>query len=388
MNQRTTGISNEQIAAPVVVLTHYLPPYMASVLKHVRRNVPNLSVLLSIDQEPNRQFGNTWSGLDVKVQKSLMLRRPWKHKAGFKEELYVHFPYDTFSQLRRADPSIVFSYELGFRSLVSAAYCRLYRRKLALCVCVSEHTEQGRGAARSMLRRWLIRQADAITFNGPSCRRYLTRFPGSEGKLFHFPYATSDECVYTGPVARADEPNTKLLCIGQLTHRKGVMELLESLCEYCSQRSEKSLEITLVGSGPLQQSLAELSLPPNLSLRLTGHLDYEAMNEEMGRAGVLVFPTKADEWGLVVNEAMQAGLPVLGSIYAQAATTLIREGENGWLYDPHERKQLFAKLDQINSLTAPALLAVRSAAKETVSTITSATSAEKAVAMFRCMLAG
>lgn len=394
MNQRTTGPPvdllveqvDEQIAEPVVVLTHYLPPYMARVLAHVRRQVPNLRVLLSIDQEPNRQFGNTWDGLDVTVQKSLMLRRPWKHKAGFEEDLYVHFPYDTLGQLRRASPSIVFSYELGFRSLVSAIYCRLYRRKLALCICVSEHTEQGRGVARSVLRRLLIRQADAVTFNGPSCRRYLEQFSASRDKLFHFPYATSDQCVYDGPVARAGEPNVKLLCIGQLTHRKGVMELLLSLREYCQQRPERPLEMTLIGAGPLHQPLADLSLPDNLSLRLTGHLAYDAMNQEMERAGILVFPTKADEWGLVVNEAMQAGLPVLGSIYAQASTTLIREGENGWLYDPQDKPQLFEKLDQIHRLGTDTLLPMRSAAQQTVSTITSASSAEKAVAMFRALL--
>lgn len=390
MNQRTTGLPvqpvDEQIAEPVVVLTHYLPPYMARVLAHVRRQVPNLQVLLSIDQEPNRQFGNTWDDLDVMVQKSLMLRRPWKHKAGFEEDLYVHFPYDTLSQLRRASPSIVFSYELGFRSLVSAIYCRLHRRKLALCVCVSEHTEQGRGATRSLLRRWLIKRADAVTFNGPSCRRYLEQFSASKDKLFHFPYATSDQCVYEGPVARADEPNNKLLCIGQLTHRKGVMDLLLSMRKYCQRLPTRSLELTLIGSGPLYQPLADLSLPDNLSLRLTGHLDYGSMNQEMERAGILVFPTKADEWGLVVNEAMQAGLPVLGSIYAQASTTLIREGENGWLYDPHDKQQLFEKLDQIHRLDADRILPMRSAAQDTVATITSASSAEKAVAMFRALL--
>ena len=52
------------------------------------------------------------------------------------------------------------------------------------------------------------------------------------------------------------------------------------------------------------------------------------------KVGVLVFPTLADEWGLVVNEALAAGVPVLGSLYSQAVEELVRDGENGWTFRP------------------------------------------------------
>jgi glycosyltransferase involved in cell wall biosynthesis len=50
--------------------------------------------------------------------------------------------------------------------------------------------------------------------------------------------------------------------------------------------------------------------------------------------GVLIAPTLADEWLLVVNEAMHTGLPVIGSVYAQAVTTLVQKDRTGWQYDP------------------------------------------------------
>lgn len=370
----------------VVALTHYLPPYMARVLYHVREHVPSLKVLLSIDQEPNRQFGDTWQGLDVSVQKSVMLRRPWKHSAGFQEDLYVHFPYDTYSQLRRLDPQVVFSYELGFRSLVSALYCRRHRRKLALCVCVSEHTEQGRGGARERLRRWLLRRADAVTFNGPSCRAYLERYPGVAQKLFHFPYASSDLCQYTGPLERRAGDDFTLACIGQLTHRKGVLEMLGSLCAYAKARPSLSLQLELVGTGPLKVQIEQTPLPDNLALNLHGHLNYEQMNELLVRCGALLFPTKADEWGLVVNEAMQAGLPVIGSCYAQACTTLIEPGTNGWIYDPLIESSLSKQLDELFRKDHESLNEMRRSAQATVAGITSQSAAQKAVAMFRSLL--
>lgn len=384
---KASDSATEQLDCRIVTLTHYLPPYMARVLFYLASQVRDMRVLLSIDQEPNRQFGNTWDGLDVSVQKSMMLRRPWRHKAGFSDELYLHFPYDTIGQLRRAKPDIVFSFELGFRSLVSSLYCKLFRRKLVLCVCVSEHTEKGRGFVRGIVRRTLLRSADAVTYNGPSCLAYLKTFGIDDERLFHFPYACSDLFQYTGPLARTDRAGRRLLCIGQLSERKGVLPLLESLRDYCDARTERVIEMDFVGTGPLEQALRGFEVPANLKVRLLGHLDYGAICKVMEEAGILVFPTLADEWGLVVNEAFQAGMPVIGSCYAQASTTLIREGENGWIYRPDAADELAQKLDCAFNIADDKLKAMRVAARETVRDITPMNVATSAVEMFRKVLA-
>ncbi|MDX1548697.1 MAG: glycosyltransferase, partial [Rhodothermales bacterium] len=53
-----------------------------------------------------------------------------------------------------------------------------------------------------------------------------------------------------------------------------------------------------------------------------------------GRAGGFVHPAHNDQWGLVVNEAMAAGLPVLVSTRAGCAQDLVHDGENGFRFDP------------------------------------------------------
>lgn len=371
----------------VVVLTHYLPPYMARVLYHLGQHVRELQVLLSIAQEPNRQFGDTWKGLSVTVQKSWMFRRPWKHSTGFTDELYVHVPYDTLSQLRKADPDIVFSYELGFRSLASALYAKFHRKPLALCVCVSEHTEQGRGLFRHWLRRFLLKTASAVTFNGPSCRRYLQAFGVPDEKLFHYPYSTSDLFRYEGPIERSEAASKRLLCVGQLSERKGVLPMVEAISAYCQSRPSQRVELDLVGTGPLEDELRRMELPENFELRLLGHKTYESLCEIMAGSGVSIFPTMADEWGLVVNEALQAGMPVIGSKYAQASTTLIREAENGWVYRPDHPEELHEKLDRLFALPYDRLEKMRFAATESVAHITTQNVAQQAADMFRCILA-
>ncbi len=309
--------------------------------------------------------------MDVEVQRSIMLRRRWKHRAGFNDELYVHVPYDTYGRLRSMRPELIFSYELGFRSLASAMYRKLHSQtRLAYCVCVSEHTEQGRGGARWLLRRSLIRVADAITYNGPSCRRYLKRLGVPDEKLFPFPYAADDR---TEPPlqARDAEPNRRLLVLGQLNERKGVLQALKSVSDYAVQHPDQQWDLTFLGSGPLKNALAAYPIPANLKLNMLGSLDPIEVAPKLNEYGVLLFPTLADEWGLVVNEGLRAGLPVIASRYAQASTTLIDEGRNGWLYTPDQPQELHRCLSQLYSLTADQMREMRDSARISVSNITS-----------------
>jgi glycosyltransferase involved in cell wall biosynthesis len=371
------NVSEQRLA----VLTHYLPPYTSRVLQHITEAFPRTHVLLSIPVEPNRRYALDWGNLNVEVQKSVMLRRPWKHRAGFKDELYVHLPYDTYAKLRRLKPDLVFSYELGFRSLASAMYRRLHSRsRLALCVCVSEHTEAGRGSSRWLLRKTLVNMADAITYNGPSCLRYLRQLSIPEHKLFSYPYAPDDR---TEPPSRSHalEPNRRLLVVGQLSERKGVLKVVESLSSYCSRYPDQSWDLTFIGSGPLEQTLKHWNSPANLQLTLLDHMAPEELASNWHRYGVLLFPTLADEWGLVVNEAMRAGLPVLGSRYAQACEALIVEGSNGWLYSPDKPDELHSKLQRLAALTADELHVMRHSARASVAHITS-----RAVANLACQM--
>jgi glycosyltransferase involved in cell wall biosynthesis len=145
--------------------------------------------------------------------------------------------------------------------------------------------------------------------------------------------------------------------------------------------------LTFVGTGPLEQTVRTGDYPANLQVHLRGHLAPAERAPQWAQYGVLLFPTLADEWGLVVNEALRAGLPVIGSRYAQASTTLIQEGWNGWLYSPDQPAELAAKLAQLSRLGAAELAAMREHARSSVAHITSRAAAEHACQMFRWLCA-
>jgi glycosyltransferase involved in cell wall biosynthesis len=352
----------------VVFLTHYIPLYQVRVFQEIAKRVREFRLLLSTPLEPNRRFDVDWGGLEVEVQKSICWRRYWRHSVGFADELFVHIPYDTVARLRSLRPDIIVSHELGMRSLAASWYrARNPECRLLLCTFMSEHTEQGRGWLRGRLRRWLLNRCDAVTFNGPSCRRYLKGLGVPDTKLFHFPYAADDR-VYGQQAPDADYAAnvSRFICVGQLTERKGVLPLVRRMRDYASQRPQRLIHLTLVGEGPLRAALQDVERPGNFSLAIESDVTPARLGELYQQHGLALHPTLADEWLMVVNESLHAGLPVLVSRYAQAAETLIESGVNGWVFDPLEAGDLERNLDTYFGLTSEQWLAMRHAAQRSI----------------------
>ena len=342
------------IDARVVFLTHYIPLYQTRVLQSIARQVADFHVLVSTPIEPNRDFSPDWTGLNVDVQDTWTYRRRWRHRGdgSFCDSLYIHVPYDTSRRLEALRPDVVLSLELGARSVGAAMYRRRHAdSRLVLCTYMSERTEQSRGFMRRFLRRRLLRRADAVTYNGPSCLRYLHRYGVSDEKLFPLPYAADDRTLYHGPVDRDDAATRhRFIVIGQLTDRKGIVPMVRQLRDYARRRPAQPIEVTCVGEGPHRTTLSEMELPPNVDLRLLGNVPADRLAKLLIGSGAMIAPTLADEWMLAVNEALQAGLPVIGSIHAQAVTTLVRPGVNGWTYDPVVQTDAETEADSPSSL--------------------------------------
>jgi hypothetical protein len=259
----------------------------------------------------------------------------------------VHVPFDTLAQLRRYRPHVVISVEMGMRTLLAGLYRKIDRRsRLIIWAEVSETTERGRGMARRILRRVLARHADAFLAVGASGVSYLRRLGARRDRVFPLLYTTDVKRFSGSELARPPRWAHRLLYAGQLIERKGLVPFLDALAKWAAAHPERSLEFTIAGGGPLRAALETFTVPANLALRFAGNLPYDELARIYAEAGVFVLPTLADSWGVVVNEALAAGLPVLGSVRAQAIEELIEDGKNGWTFDPGRPEETHAAIDR------------------------------------------
>lgn len=331
----------------VVFLVNFVAPNLVAVCQQLAARVDRLTILSSVAMESNRDWQAEWKDLNVIVQKTWTMTRHPKHPGGYREVNYIHVPLDTVGQLRRLRPNAIVSLELGART----AWSSLYRSMNPACVHVaavyaSERSEAGRGAVRGWLRRRLLRRADGITYNGPSCKRLLVSLGGDQQKMSPWNYAADPNKPFRGQRPAGTVQTLNLLTVGQLSERKGVLQAMDQLSAYVADHPEQSFCWNVVGNGPLKDTMVAMPRPENLRVVYHGHCEPDQIANHYRDNDVMLFPTMADEWGLVVDEAMFSGLPVIGSCHSQAAETLIRDGIDGWVYDPEDDRSLAHAMDR------------------------------------------
>ncbi|MEM7410756.1 MAG: glycosyltransferase [Myxococcota bacterium] len=329
-----------------LLLTNFVPPYLMSLYRSLAERLPGFELLLSTPMEANRPWRFETGDLTVHVQRTWTLERRWRHPQGFEEGTYFHLPVDTLPLLFSRRPTSVVSTEFGARTLQAVVY-RLLRResRLIIWALVTEITEAGRSPFRTWIRRAMLRCADAVVVSGSSGARYIESLGYPAERIWQMPPFAA---VRPPRARRRAMPSAtlKLLYVGQLVERKGLGPWIEALARWCRTHPERRVRFTVVGDGPERDRLAALPTPDSLEVAFVGNTEYADLGRHYDRADALVFPTLADEWGVVVNEALLHGVPVLGSRNAQAVEDLIEEGVHGWTFRPDVTPEVDAAIDR------------------------------------------
>jgi glycosyltransferase involved in cell wall biosynthesis len=371
--------AEEVLDLHVVILINYLRVHHVLALREFSRKVRKLTILLSVPMEPDRDWEAQWEGLDVRVQRNFMWTANWRHSTGFSESNFIHFPIDTPWRLRELKPDLILSYEMGARTMLSMIY-KTFKRKVPVVMIgnMSEHIESERGILRRMVRKLLSRGVNYFTYNGPSCKRYLRSLGVQEDRLFHFPYCINEATVFKDETKKGnlDQPPeiAKLLYCGSISQRKGIVQFSDALAQWCENNTHQKVELMIAGSGDLKADVAERA-SHNLHVKFLGNCDVDQLREAYGVADICVFPTLADEWGLVPIEAMASGVPVLGSIFAQSVEACCVDSENSWIFDPTDHEDIMDAIDRALSTTESRIREMGIAAKKAVAHISPENSA-------------
>lgn len=210
-----------------------------------------------------------------------------------------------------------------------------------------------RGAVGSFLRRRLqapLGAAAGIAGMGSvAVEAYQALYPGKP--VFNIPYVC-DLGPYRAARAAAEaagdtEKDTiDILFSGQMIHRKGVDVLIDAFARVAPNHPK--LRLLLLGGGPEQETYAA-RVPEALKPRVIflGHRDPADLPGIFARADVFCLPSRHDGWGVVVNEALGAGLPQVVSDAVGAGPDLVIPGENGMITPVGEVAPLALALEQL-----------------------------------------
>ncbi len=352
----------------VALLTNLVPPYRAPVFRALAATPGwQLRVFTNAETEFDRSWQPETQGLDVQRVAGLSLRQRFGRGNQAAQQTTLHVPLGLLPALLRFQPDAIVSGELGLRSCIAAAASYMLGVPLLLWAYPSLASAAAAGRLRVLLRRWLLRRADAVIGMGIQARRALQALGADDAQIFDAPNA-HDASGIERALAGSDVESLRAqlraripcrervaLVAGRLIPVKGIRELL---CAWNSLPPPLRAGWTLlcVGDGPEAQRIeaAAASAEPGEIQRLPG-IAPDAMPALYAACDLLVFPTLGDTWGLVVNEAMACGLPILCSRRAGACDELVSEGPggNGFCSDPLEPADLSRALRE--ALCAPDL---------------------------------
>jgi 1,2-diacylglycerol 3-alpha-glucosyltransferase len=149
-------------------------------------------------------------------------------------------------------------------------------------------------------------------------------------------------------------PERYFLASARFVEKKNLLTLLEAYAAYRARRCVAGTEpwsLVLLGDGPLAPAIRARIHRLGLagSVQLPGFQQYPELPIFYGLASAFVHASTTEQWGLVVNEAMAAGLPVMVSQTCGCASELVHPGKNGFVFDPRSSEELTVLMERVGS---------------------------------------
>jgi glycosyltransferase involved in cell wall biosynthesis len=133
-------------------------------------------------------------------------------------------------------------------------------------------------------------------------------------------------------------PGQYFFASARFVPKKNLPRLVRAFAAYRFAAGPAAWDLVLVGDGPgraeLEQLISELGV--GRAVHLTGYKSFTDLPAYYGLAGAFIHASTTEQWGLVVNEAMAAGLPVVVSHTCGCAPDLVTDGVTGFTFDPFD----------------------------------------------------
>jgi glycosyltransferase involved in cell wall biosynthesis len=220
------------------------------------------------------------------------------------------------------------------------------------------HLELIRGWLNSMIHKTFckifFRYIDVFLAIGTANKNYYKSFGIDESNIFLVPYTIDNSRFTINKDLMSHEldklkvdiglsNNPTIIFASKFMARKRPQDLLEAA--RILQKEGIGFNILFVGSGDLEDTLHDLVKEYNLqNIFFQGFVNQTSLPLIYAASDIFVLPSINEPWGLVINEVMSCGLPIIIAKGIGAADDLVREGENGFTFEPLNSMDLSSKL--------------------------------------------
>jgi glycosyltransferase involved in cell wall biosynthesis len=238
---------------------------------------------------------------------------------------------------------------------------------------------------KEAIKRQVVRCFAAGLAGGACHAEYLVSLGLDRDRVFlgydavdndYFARGVADVQQRAAEVARERQlPVPYFLASARFIDKKNLPHLLQAYARYRELATRRSASpppapwsLVLLGDGPLRPALgaARSGLGLDDYVHLPGFKQYPELPAYYGLAGAFIHASTTEQWGLVVNEAMASGLPVLVSRRCGCAADLVQEGRNGFTFDPGDVEAMAQAMFRLAETPEPRLEEMGAASREII----------------------
>lgn len=241
-------------------------------------------------------------------------------------------------------------------------WCRQNRRAVVL-MSDSNMIDYKRIFWKEYIKSQLIRLCDAALVAAQPQAEYIAKL-GIHRENIYFGYDTVDNDYFA---TQADEVRVQeskiranlglqepfILSVARFIPEKNLLAAVQAYAQYVKQQGQYAWRWVLCGEGPLKKEILarRKSLGLEKYILLPGFVQYDRLPQYYGLAEFFWQQSVKDCFPLSVNEAMASGLPVAVSNRCGNATTFVKQGENGWVFNADSIEEMTQVLIRMHSLS-------------------------------------
>ena len=258
---------------------------------------------------------------------------------------------DVISWLSRPFDAVVLCGYSSPTQMLAMAWLRLHRIPFYLEVdggLVRKESE-----LKYRYKKLLVSSTTWWISSGEHTTDYLCHYGAKRDRVFRYPFTSLWQKEIPEAVPGEEEkcrlrrqlglPEEKIvLYAGRYDPKKGMDDLL-----HCVPRLDRSYGFCFVGGEPTAEHRRFCQEHDLRNVHFVGFQSKQGLHRYYCAADVLVLPTKSDVWGLVLNEAMACGLPVITTDQCVAGLELIRDGENGYIVPVDDNEALTQRIQDV-----------------------------------------
>jgi len=246
----------------------------------------------------------------------------------------------------------------GQGALAALSWC-LKTARPAIVMSESQAADETRGWPKETIKKRVVAMCSAGLVGGAAHADYLAALGMSRDRIFTgYDVVDNDYFARRSNAARQDAaglrarlnlPEKYFLASSRFIAKKNLPRLLEAYRGYRQPAGPAAWKLVLLGDGLLKPELLARIQQLDLvgDVLLPSFKQYDELPAYYGLAGAFVHASTTEPWGLVVNEAMACGLPVLVSERCGCAPDLAAHGKNGFTFNPLDAPALTQLLRRV-----------------------------------------